>query len=320
MGKGGVETKTDDLETNKKEKIRELLERSVVDLIDKDTLVNALQSKRQLRVKFGIDPTDPKLHLGHAVGLLKLKQFQELNQRVILLVGDFTGRIGDPTGRMAIRKPLSEEQIISNIETFKEQAGKILSFDSQTNPVELRYNSEWLAFWDARDFFFLAKKITANQILSRKTFAERMEHGKDISIPEFIYPVLQGYDSYALEAGVELGGTEQIFNLMMGRRIQRLLGQKPQVVMTLELLPGIDGNKMSKSAENTINFTDSPEVMRKKLASLSDKLIMKYFTLVTRVSISELDMIQKFIDKGNVGEAKEKLIEEIISLFHPNAK
>lgn len=319
MGKGSVEMEISP-ETNKEEKMKELLERGVVDIIGKKKITEAIKSGKQLRVKFGIDVTDPELHFGHAVGLFKLRQFQDLGQKVILLAGDFTGMIGDPTGRMTTREPLTREQILANMATFKEQAGKILDFDSTTNPVELRYNSEWLPSWSAKDFFLLAKRITANQILSRKTFTERLKQGGDMTIPEFLYPVLQGYDSFALEADVELGGTEQIFNLMMGRKIQKLLGQKSQAVMTLKLLPGLDGKKMSKSARNTINLTDSPEVMKKKLMSLEDELIVTYSILATAIPYWEIETIQELVSGSKTKEAKQRLVEKTLALYHPKTK
>src|SRR6266403_3280898 len=243
-----------------------------------------------LRVKAGFDPTAPDLHLGHTVLLRKLKHFQDLGHTVIFLIGDFTGMIGDPTGRSATRPPLSPEEIMRNAKTYMAQVYKILAPPPKT---ETRFNSEWFDKMKPADFVRLAAKITVSQMLEREDFHKRFQDEKPIAMHELLYPLSQGYDSVALQADVELGGTDQKFNLLVGREIQRDYGQPPQIVMTTPLLVGLDGvEKMSKSKGNYIGITEPPEVMFRKVMQISDELMFSYYELLTDLSIQEIGRLK----------------------------
>jgi len=294
---------------NNKEKISRLLKRRVEEIIVEDNLRKELLSGKKLRIKFGIDPTADILHLGHSVCLLKLREFQKMGHQVIFLIGDFTARIGDPTGRTVSRIPLSAEKIKENMKSYKKQAGLILDMDK----VEVRYNSEWLDKINFREIMILASKVTYGQISARADFRKRLAEDKDFTLEEFMYPVLQGYDSVVLRADIEIGGTDQKFNMLMGRRIQKRYKQKPQNVITCPLLEGTDGKeKMSKSLGNYIAFTEISSEMYGKIMSIPDILITRYFELLT-----ELDDKQIKINL-NLGprNAKAKLAKEIIGLYH----
>lgn len=267
----------------------ELLKRGVVDLIREDELKakleHSLLSGQPLRVKLGADPTAPDLHLGHTVVLRKLRQFQELGHTVIFLIGDFTGMIGDPTGRSATRPPLSAEEIAANAETYKRQVFKILDPDRTV----IEFNSRWLGTLRSEDWIRLTAKVTLAQILERDDFQKRLRQGNPISLHELLYPVAQAYDSVALRADVEMGGTDQKFNLLVGRDLQREFGQPPQVVMTVPLLLGTDGvQKMSKSYGNYIGITESPDQIYGKTMAISDDLMWHYYELLTDVPLAEL--------------------------------
>ena len=265
---------------------------------------------KPLRVKLGMDPTAPDLHLGHTVVLRKLKHFQDLGHTVIFLIGDFTGMIGDPTGRSATRPPLSRQQIEQNAETYKAQVFKIL--DEQKTVVD--FNRRWFAKFSADDFIRLAAKYTVSQMLEREDFHKRFLEEKPIAVHELLYPLAQGYDSVALQADVELGGTDQKFNLLVGRELQRAYGQEPQVVLTTPILEGLDGvQKMSKSLGNAIGIHESPLEMYGKIMSISDEIMWRYYELLTDVSMSEIETMKR---DSHPMQAKKDLARRIVADFH----
>ncbi|HET6465695.1 MAG TPA: tyrosine--tRNA ligase [Nitrospiria bacterium] len=283
-----------------------LLLRGIVEVIQEKELIDKLNLKRPLRVKAGFDPTAPDLHLGHTVLLHKLKQFQDLGHEVTFLIGDFTGMIGDPSGVTETRKPLTEEDVRENAKTYERQVFKILDRPR----TRVRFNSEWLGRMSPIEFARLGSKVTVARMMERDDFTKRFREQKDISILEFYYPLLQGYDSVELRADVELGGTDQKFNLLMGRTLQRRYGQEEQVVMTLPLLEGTDGvRKMSKSYGNYIALEDPPSEMFGKIMSISDVLMLRYYELLTD---HDLDAIRTMHPK----EAKLKLAEELVAQYH----
>jgi len=292
------------------DKINEILTRGLQEVIVEDHLKQSLISGKKLRIKFGIDPTGNVLHIGHSVCLLKLKELQDLGHQIIFLIGDFTARIGDPTGRMSKRAPLGEKQIKENMKSYKKQAGLILDL----RKVEVRYNSEWWSKINLAEMMQLAMKVTYNQISAREDFKKRLNEDKDFTVEEFLYPVLQGYDSVKLKADVEIGGTDQKFNMLMGRQIQKRYGQEAQDVITIPLLEGLDGKeKMSKSVGNFIALTDKPNDMYGKFMSISDNLIEKYFKLCTRISLEEIEEIKK---TSNPRDQKARLAKEIVKMYH----
>ena len=275
----------------------------------REKLENSRKSGKPLRVKAGFDPTAPDLHLGHTVLIRKLKHFQDMGHTVIFLIGDFTGMIGDPTGRSATRPPLSVEEIARNAETYKAQVFKIL--DSKKTVVD--FNRRWFAKFTADDFIRLAAKYTVSQMLEREDFHKRFQEEKPIAVHELLYPLAQGYDSVALEADVELGGTDQKFNLLVGRELQRAYGQPSQVVLTTPILEGLDGvQKMSKSFGNAIGINEKPLEMYGKLMSISDELMWKYYELLTDLSLAE---IAKIKDEHPM-QAKKELAGRIVTDFH----
>src|ERR1700751_1584579 len=265
---------------------------------------------KPLRVKLGMDPTAPDLHLGHTVVLRKLKHFQDLGHIIIFLIGDFTGMIGDPTGRSATRPPLTREQIEENAETYKAQVFKIL------DPVKtvIDFNSRWFSKFSAEDFIRLTAKSTVSQMLEREDFHKRFQEEKPIAMHELIYPLAQGYDSVALEADVELGGTDQKFNLLVGRELQRAYGQESQIVLTTPILEGLDGvNKMSKSLGNAVGIHEAPLEMYGKIMSISDEMMWRYYELLTDVSLPE---IEKMKSDSHPMQAKKELARRIVADFH----
>ncbi|SMB98905.1 tyrosyl-tRNA synthetase [Thermanaeromonas toyohensis ToBE] len=279
---------------------------------------HSLRTGRPLRVKLGLDPTAPDIHLGHTVVLHKLRQFQELGHQVIIIIGDFTGRIGDPTGRSETRRQLSEEEVKANAETYKEQIFKIL--DPQR--TEVVFNSSWLGRLTFSQVIELAAKVTVARMLEREDFSRRFQEGRPIGIHEFFYPLMQGYDSVALKADVELGGTDQKFNLLMGRTLQREYGQEPQVALMMPILPGLDGvQKMSKSLGNYIGINEPPKEMYGKTMSLPDELMLLYFELVTTLSLEELEDVRRGLAQGTLHprDAKMYLAREIVKLYHGEA-
>ncbi len=281
----------------------------------RERLEKSRQSGKPMRVKAGFDPTAPDLHLGHTVLMRKLKHFQDMGHTVIFLIGDFTGLIGDPTGRSATRPPLSREQIDQNAETYKAQVFKILDRDK----TEVHFNSEWLGKLGYEGFVRLAAKFTVSQMLEREDFHKRFMEEKPIAMHELLYPIAQGYDSVALEADVELGGTDQKFNLLMGRELQRHYGQPPQIVLTTPLLEGIDGvQKMSKSYGNYIGITEAPQEMFGKVMSISDELMWRYYELVTDVSMADIERMKREVASGEAHpmKLKQELGKRIVADFH----
>lgn len=299
----------------------EYLKKGTVDVIREDDLRKKLERSaktgKPLRIKLGLDPTAPDIHLGHTVVIRKLKAFQDLGHTVIFLIGDFTGMIGDPSGKNVTRPPLSREEININAETYKRQMFKLL------DPVktELRFNGEWLDKFTAADFVKLCAKTTVKQILERDDFTKRMNEEKPISLHELLYPLVQGYDSVALNADVELGGTDQKFNLLMGRNLQREYDQEPQVIITTPLLEGLDGvQKMSKSLGNYIGIEDTPNEMFGKIMSISDELMWKYYELLTDLSPSEISNLRSQMAAGeNPRNIKVGLAKLIIADFHSSS-
>jgi tyrosyl-tRNA synthetase len=291
-----------------------LIKRGTQEILIEDELVKKLESGRKLRIKAGFDPTAPDLHLGHSVLLTKMRQFQDLGHEVIFLIGDFTGRIGDPTGKNVTRKPLTEEEVKANAHTYREQVFKILDPDK----TEVRFNAEWFSEMSAADMIELSAQSTVARMLERDDFEKRYRGGQSISIHEFLYPLVQGYDSVALKADIELGGTDQKFNLLMGREIQKHFGQEPQVVITMPLLEGLDGvQKMSKSLNNYIGVDDTPGVMFNKLVSMPDSLMWRYFELLSLKSNEEVESIRQDIEQGaNPRDIKMLLARELIARYH----
>jgi tyrosyl-tRNA synthetase len=297
----------------------EIIKRGAVDLVSEDELrrkiIKARSEKRPLRVKLGLDPTAPDLHLGHTVVIQKLKQFQELGHTAIFLIGDFTGMIGDPTGRIETRPTLTKEELLANAETYKKQVFKILDPEK----TEIRSNSEWFESMNAADMIRLCAKYTMARMLEREDFRNRYQNNLPISIHEFLYPLVQGYDSVALRADVELGGHDQIFNLLVGREIQKAYNQESQVVVTVPLLEGTDGiNKMSKSYGNYVGINESPDIMFGKLMSISDELMLKYYELLSDITIDELKTLKDWLKSGNIHprDVKVRFAKEIITRFH----
>lgn len=293
----------------------EIIKRGTVEIINEEELVEKLKKGRKLRVKAGFDPTAPDLHLGHTVLLWKLRDFQELGHEVYFLIGDFTAMIGDPTGKNETRPPLSREQVLKNAETYSQQVFRIL--DPEKTVVV--FNSEWLGSMSAADLIRLASKYTVARMLERDDFEKRFREGRPIHIHEFIYPLLQGYDSVQLKADVELGGTDQKFNLLMGRHLQREFGQEEQVCITMPILEGLDGvHKMSKSLGNYIGILEPPEEQFGKVMRISDELMWRYFRLVTRIPEEEIDRLEREVKEGKFHpmEAKKFLAETIVKTFH----
>jgi tyrosyl-tRNA synthetase len=296
------------------ERINHLLTRGVVEIINRDHLKTALESGRKLRVKLGIDPTGAKIHLGRAVAIRKLKEFQDLGHQIILVVGGFTAQIGDPSDKLSRRPMLSEEQIKANLKNYKKQLGKILDLKK----TEFLNNVTWLKKLTFREIADLAESFSVHQMIERRNFKERFEKGEEISLREFLYPLMQGYDSVITKAGVELGGTDQLFNLLAGRTIQRHYSQKEQDILVNEMLEGTDGRKMSTSWGNVITIVDEPADMYGKLMSIKDELITKYFILCTDVSSEEIIRMEKEMASGklNPRDAKARLAFEIVKIYH----
>jgi len=281
----------------------------------RERLEKSFQTGKPLRIKAGFDPTAPDLHLGHTVLIRKLKHFQDMGHTVIFLIGDGTGLIGDPTGRNATRPPLTRGQLDANAETYKAQVFKILD----EKKTEVRYNTEWLFKLDYEGFVRLAAKFTVSQMLEREDFNKRFNEEKPISVHELLYPMMQGYDSVALECDVELGGTDQKFNLLMGRKLQQDYGFPPQIVLTMPLLEGLDGErKMSKSYGNYVGITEAPQEMFGKLMSISDALMWRYYELLTDLTLAEIEKLQADVKAGTLHpmRTKKDLAKRIIADFH----
>ena len=291
-----------------------LIKRGAEEVLVEAELVEKLKRGQPLRIKAGFDPTAPDLHLGHTVLINKLRQFQELGHQVIFLIGDFTGMIGDPSGKSATRPPLTREQVLDNAETYKAQVFKILD----PAKTEVAFNSTWMDQLTPADFIRLASQYTVARMLERDDFQKRYEGNQPIAIHEFLYPLVQGYDSVALRADVELGGTDQKFNLLMGRELQRAYGQPSQCIVTMPLLEGLDGvKKMSKSLGNYVGIQEAPGVMYNKLVSMPDALMWRYFELLSFRSMEEIEQFKQDVAAGaNPRDIKIKLAEEIVARFH----
>ena len=293
------------------------IKRGVEELIPEDELIAKLKEGRPLRIKLGADPTAPDIHLGHTVIFNKLRAFQELGHEVTFLIGDFTAMVGDPSGKNSTRPPLSREDVLKNAETYKEQVFKILD----PAKTQIRFNSEWLSELGAEGMIRLASNQTVARMLERDDFKKRYAGGQPIAIHEFMYPLLQGHDSVALESDVELGGTDQKFNLLMGRELQKAAGQKPQAVLMMPLLVGLDGvKKMSKSAHNYIGISEAPSEMFGKIMSISDDLMWSYYELLSFRPLEEVAELKAGVDAGkNPRDVKVLLAKEIIARFHSEA-
>jgi tyrosyl-tRNA synthetase len=291
-----------------------LISRGAEEILVEAELVERLGEGRRLRVKAGFDPTAPDLHLGHTVLINKLRQFQELGHEVMFLIGDFTGMIGDPTGKNVTRKPLTREEVLANAATYEHQIYKILDPEKTT----ILFNSQWMAEMNAADLVHVAAKYTVARMLERDDFSKRYGTGQPIAIHEFLYPLIQGYDSVAMKADVELGGTDQKFNLLVGRELQKHYGQKPQVIMTMPILEGLDGvQKMSKSLGNYIGINEPANEMFGKLMSISDELMWRYLTLLSFRSMREIDQLKRDVANGlNPRDVKFQLCQEIVTRFH----
>ena len=296
----------------------EIIKRGAVEVLPEDELIAKLKRGRPLRVKAGFDPTAPDLHLGHTVLIQKMKQFQELGHEVVFLIGDFTGMIGDPTGKSETRKQLTRSEVAKNAETYKEQIFKILAPQKTT----IEFNHSWMEKMDAVAMIELTAKYTVARMLEREDFKQRYHKQQAISIHEFLYPLIQGYDSVVLRADVELGGTDQRFNLLMGRELQREYGHEAQIVLTMPLLEGLDGvHKMSKSLGNYIAITDTASDMFGKIMSVSDALMWRYYELLSDRQIDMIQNLHSQVDSGTVHpmDAKKSLAAELVSRFHGNA-
>lgn len=293
-------------------KIQDILERGVEEIVDKQHLEEQLKSGKKLRIKLGIDPTGTKIHIGRATILWKLKAFQDLGHQVVLIIGDGTGLIGDASDKTEMRKGLAEKELKENMKSYEKQLGLILNMKK----VELRRNSEWLGKITWLEGLELSKEFTAQQLIQRRNFKERWNQKKPIGLHELSYPLLQGTDSVAIKADVELGGFDQLFNLKAGRNIQRINKQPPQDIMTLKMLDGLDGRKMSTSWGNVINITDTPNDMFGKVMSMKDELMPNYFELCTQLTKKEVEEIQKQGPRA----AKARLAKEIVTFYHGDKK
>jgi tyrosyl-tRNA synthetase len=292
----------------------ETIKRGCHELIVHEELVKKLASGRKLRIKLGLDPTAPDLHLGHTVVINKLRHFQELGHQVQFLIGDFTGMIGDPTGKNQTRPPLTREEILANAQTYREQAFKILDAEQ----TQILFNSEWSDKLGAEGIIRLAAKYTVSQLLERDDFSKRFHAEKPIAVHELLYPLMQGYDSVAMKADVELGGTDQKFNLLVGREMQRAYGQEPQCILTMPLLEGLDGKeKMSKSLGNYVGIAEAPQEIFGKLMSISDDLMWRYIDLLSFEPLEKISSWKKKISEGgNPREVKVLFAKEIVERFH----
>ncbi len=291
----------------------ELLTRGVKETVPQDLAQKKIKSGEKLRVYMGIDPTGSRLHIGHSVPLRKLKHFCDAGHDVIFLIGSFTAMIGDPTGRDKMREPLTREQVEKNFETYKEQAAKILDFTK----VTIRYNHEWLGKLGATDFFQISSHFTVQQMLQRDMFKERMKNDEDLSPVEFIYPLMQGYDSVVLDVDFEIGGNDQLFNMLCGRKLQKAYGKRDKCVLTTPLIEGIDGRKMSKTYDNCIYLDDTPKDMYGKTLSIKDDLIATYMECCTDIPMKEILSIEKKMREGaNPKEFKMRLARELVTMYH----
>lgn len=296
-----------------KDKIDEILTRGTEDIFVKEHLKEALLSGKQLRIKLGIDPTGPAIHLGRAIPLRKLKSFQDLGHKIVLIIGDFTAKIADPSDKLEKRPMLTDDDIKKNLKDYLRQIGMIIDLSK----AEIRYNSEWLNGMNSLEIGKLLECFTVQQMSKRRNFQERLEKGQDVFVVEFMYPALQGYDSVQVESDVEIGGFDQLFNLKAGRVVQKRYGKKEQDIMVLSMLLGTDGRKMSSSWGNVISLLDTKEEMFGKVMSIQDDLILQYFNLCTGISSSEVSNIENELKSGaNPKDVKIKLAKEIVSIYH----
>jgi len=303
------------MKTLKQEDISNLLSRGVDEVVGRENLEKRLLSGEKLRVKLGIDPTSPNIHLGRSIPLLKLQDFQKAGHTVVLIIGDFTGIIGDTSDKDSERPMLEQATVQKNLKTYISQAGKIIDISE----AEIHFNSEWLSKLKYGDIGRQADVFSLNQFIARENIDKRLQSGKRISLRELLYPLMQGYDSVEIKADVEVGGTDQRFNLLAGRDLQREYGQEAQDVITNPLIEGLDGRKMSSSWGNTVNLFDSAEEMYGKLMSLRDESIIRYFVLVTRVSMAEINQYENLLKSGvNPRDIKMKLAYEIVRMYHSN--
>lgn len=294
-------------------KIKQLLSRGVEEIFVKEDFEKDIQSGRELRIKFGIDPTGPKIHLGRAIPIRKLREFQKLGHKIVLIIGDFTAQIGDASDKTEKRPMLTRAAIDENLKDYKSQIGKILDLDK----VEFVYNNDWLSKLTFQDVTQLAECFTVQQMLARRNFKDRFDANVEISLREFLYPLMQGYDSYAVKADVEIGGFDQLFNLKAGRVIQEFFGMPKQHIMNLQMLEGTDGRKMSTSWGNVVTVVDEPNDMFGKIMSLRDELIIKYFNLCTDVDEQTISNYEKSLKDGdNPRDIKMILAEEIVKMYH----
>jgi tyrosyl-tRNA synthetase len=300
------------------EKIEEILSRGSEDIIDRDHLKKKLMSGKQLNIKFGIDPTGPKIHLGRATILLKLKDFQDLGHKITLIIGDFTALIGDASDKDSIRKPLTEKEIKENLKDYLKQIGQILDLKK----VEVKHNKDWFGKMKAEELIRLSMNFTAQQMIQRRNFKERWDSEKPIGVHELLYPLLQGYDSVVIKSDLEIGGFDQLFNLKAGRELQRTFNQEPQDVMTLRMIYGLDGRKMSTSWGNVINILDEPKDMFGKLMTLKDELIIGYFESCTRVPMLQINEFKNSLESKEINpkDIKKILAKEIIAFFYDRKK
>lgn len=297
-------------------KIDQLISRNVSDLIVKSELVEKLNCGKSLRVYLGVDPSSPDIHLGHAVVLWKLKEFQDLGHKVILLIGDFTAQIGDPTGKSKERIPLTHDQVLANAKNYKEQVSKIIKFDGE-NPAELKFNSAWLNNLNFAEVISLASNFTVQQLIERDMFQERLKNGQPIGLHEFLYPLMVGYDCVELDVDVEVGGNDQLFNIRAGRTLMEKLTGKKKVVMVCDLLTGSDGAKMSKSSGNIISLNSGEDDMFGKVMALDDRLIQEYARLCTDMTDGELDMLKERLNSNeNPRDIKLDLAERIVARYY----
>ncbi|PJC36525.1 tyrosine--tRNA ligase [Candidatus Peregrinibacteria bacterium CG_4_9_14_0_2_um_filter_53_11] len=297
----------------KHDAITDLLERGVSEVIVRSELEKRLRSGPPIKLYHGIDPTGSRLHIGHAIPLRKLRAFQELGHEVVMLIGSFTALIGDTSDKNSMRPAITQEEIEENFKTYKEQASKILDFSK----VEIRYNGDWLGKLDLKDLLQLANKFTVQQMIERDMYQKRLKEGKPIGLHEFLYPLMQGYDSVAMDVDLEIGGNDQLFNMLAGRTLQRVLKDREKHVMTLQLLEGTDGRKMSKTYNNVINITDEPNEQYGKIMSIKDELIIRYFELCTDLPPEEIRELEATLKAGkNPRDLKMRLGRELVTLYH----
>ena len=299
-------------------KIEEVLIKGVERILPSKEELKNLMMKRKIRLYLGIDPTSPQLHLGHAIALRKLKDFQDLGHEVILLFGTFTARIGDPSGRDKKRKPLTPSQIEKNMKTYKDQSSKILDFSR----VKIKGNADWLEKLNFNDLVKIASQFTISRLLERDMFQERIRAGGEVWLNELMYPLMQGYDSVAMDVDLEIGSSDQLFNALVGRKLQKIFRNKEKFILITPMLLGLDGRKMSKTYGNTVNLTDPPSEMYGKLMSLKDELILLYFQLCTNLPLKEIKEIERKLSKKEINpiEAKSRLAKEIVTIYHGGKK